>query len=75
MKAMIQEELDINSPELMSAKQESGETVASTALKTTQHKQQQGKTEGQKSTQHSSKSAKKRTTRAAKKLKKIYADR
>ncbi|XP_032924129.1 dynein regulatory complex protein 9 isoform X2 [Catharus ustulatus] len=75
MKAMIQEELDINSPELMSAKQESGETVTSTALKTTQHKQQQGKTEGQKSTQHSSKSAKKRTTRAAKKLKKIYADR
>lgn len=65
---MIQEELDNNSPDLMSAKQESGETVTSTALKTTEHKQQQGKTEGQKS-------AEKRTTRAAKKLKKIYADR
>ncbi|KAF4796047.1 IQ domain-containing protein G [Turdus rufiventris] len=68
VKEMIQEELDNNSPDLMSAKQESGETVTSTALKTTEHKQQQGKTEGQKS-------AEKRTTRAAKKLKKIYADR
>ncbi|XP_056354617.1 dynein regulatory complex protein 9 [Oenanthe melanoleuca] len=70
----IQEELDINSPELMSAKQESGETVTSTALKNTEQ-QQQEKTEDQKSTQHSSKSSKKRTTQAAKKLKKKYADR
>ncbi|NXM83719.1 DRC9 protein, partial [Oenanthe oenanthe] len=70
----IQEELDINSPELMSAKQESGETVTSTALKNTEQ-QQQEKTEDQKSTQHSSKSSKKRTTQAAKKLKKNYADR
>ncbi|KAI1235909.1 IQ domain-containing protein G [Lamprotornis superbus] len=76
IKEMIQEELDINSPELTSAKQESGEAVTSTALKNTEQKQQQqGKTEDQKSTQDSSKSSKKRTTRAAKKLKKIYADR
>ncbi|XP_039930818.1 dynein regulatory complex protein 9 [Hirundo rustica] len=75
MKEMTQEELDINSPELMSAKQESGETATSTTLKNTEHKQQQGKTEDQKNTRHSSKSSKKRTTRAAQKLKKIYADR
>ncbi|XP_005051203.1 PREDICTED: IQ domain-containing protein G [Ficedula albicollis] len=71
----IQEELDIKSPELMSAKQESGETVTSTDLKNTEQQQQQEKTEDQKSTQHSSKSSKKRTTQAAKKLKKNYADR
>ncbi|NWH35355.1 DRC9 protein, partial [Chloropsis hardwickii] len=75
MKEIIQEELGINFPELMSAKQESGETVTSTALEITEHKQQQAKTEGQKSTCHSSKTAKKRTTRALEKLKKIYADR
>ncbi|NWS83262.1 DRC9 protein, partial [Toxostoma redivivum] len=75
IKEIIQEELDINSPELMSAKQESGEAVTSLALKNTGQKQQQGKSEDQKSTQDSSKSSKKRTTRAAKKLKKIYADR
>ncbi|NXB81500.1 DRC9 protein, partial [Donacobius atricapilla] len=75
MKEMTWEELDINSSELMSAKQESGETATSTTLKNTEHKQQQGKTEDQKSTRHSSKSSKKRTTRAAQKLKKIYADR
>ncbi|NXH93284.1 DRC9 protein, partial [Pachycephala philippinensis] len=74
MKEII-EELDANSPDLMSAKQESGGTVTSTALKSTEQKQQQGKTEGQKSTRHSSKSSKKRPTRAAQKLRKIYADR
>lgn len=58
----------------MSAKEESGETVTSTALKSTEHKQQ-GKTEDQKSTRHPSKSSKKRPTRAAQKLRKIYADR
>ncbi|NWY66152.1 DRC9 protein, partial [Erithacus rubecula] len=73
MKKIIQEELDINSPELMSAEQESGETVTSTALKNTE--QQEEKTEDQKNTQQSPKSSKKRTTQAAKKLKKIYADR
>ncbi|XP_021399001.3 dynein regulatory complex protein 9 isoform X1 [Lonchura striata] len=75
MKEMIQEELGIDFSELMSAKQESGETVTSTALKTTEHEQQQqGKTEDQKSTHCSSKTPKKRTTRALDKLKKIYAD-
>ncbi|XP_064241634.1 dynein regulatory complex protein 9 isoform X2 [Passer domesticus] len=72
-KEMIQEELGINFPELMSAK--SGETVTCTAPKTTEHEQQQGRTEDQKSTQHSSKSPKKHITRALEKLKKIYADR
>ncbi|TRZ18067.1 hypothetical protein HGM15179_009070 [Zosterops borbonicus] len=75
MKEMFREELGINSPELMSAEQESGETATSTTLQDTEHKQQQGKTEDQKSTHHSSKRSKKRTTRAARKLKKIYADR
>ncbi|XP_053807249.1 dynein regulatory complex protein 9 isoform X2 [Vidua chalybeata] len=75
MKEIIQEELGINFSELMSAKQESGETVTSTALKNTEHEQQQGKTEDQKSTHHSSKTPKKCTTRALEKLKKIYADR
>ncbi|XP_066049961.1 dynein regulatory complex protein 9 [Chamaea fasciata] len=75
MNEMPQEDLDINSPELMSVKQESGETATSTTLQNTKHKQQQGKTEDEKSTHHSSKSSKKCTTRAAWKLKKIYADR
>ncbi|NXY02159.1 DRC9 protein, partial [Pteruthius melanotis] len=75
MKEIIQEELDINSPELMSEKQASGETVTSTALKSTEHKQQQEKTEEQKRTRHPSKSSKKRPTRAAQKLRKMYADR
>ncbi|NWX65587.1 DRC9 protein, partial [Promerops cafer] len=75
IKEMIQEELDNNSPELKSAKQESGETPTSTAPKNTKHKQQQGKTEDQKKPHHSSKTSKKRTTRALEKLKKIYADR
>ncbi|NXU36930.1 DRC9 protein, partial [Drymodes brunneopygia] len=61
MKEMFQEELDIDSPEFMSAKQET-------------HKQQQGKKD-QKSACHSSKTPKKRPTRAAEKLKKIYADK
>ncbi|NWZ61942.1 DRC9 protein, partial [Acrocephalus arundinaceus] len=75
IKEMTQEELDINSPELMSAKQESEETATSTTLENTEHEEQQGKTEDQKSTRLSSKSSKKPTTWAAQKLKKIYADR
>uniref|UniRef100_A0A8C9NKX0 IQ motif containing G n=1 Tax=Serinus canaria TaxID=9135 RepID=A0A8C9NKX0_SERCA len=63
--------LGINFPELMPAKQESGQTV----LKNTKQEQQQGKTEDQKSTQHSSKTPKEHITRALEKLKKIYADR
>ncbi|XP_054371842.1 dynein regulatory complex protein 9 isoform X2 [Molothrus ater] len=70
-KEIIQKELGINFPELMSAKQESGQTV----LENTEQEQQQGKTEDEKSTQHSSKTPKKHITRALEKLKKIYADR
>ncbi|XP_030911261.1 dynein regulatory complex protein 9 [Geospiza fortis] len=70
-KEMIQEELGITFPELMSEKQESEQTV----LESTEQEQQQGKTEDQKSTQHSSKTPKKHITRALEKLKKIYADR
>ncbi|NXO64944.1 DRC9 protein, partial [Phainopepla nitens] len=71
MKEITQKEL---APELMSAKQESGETVTSTALKNTEH-EQQGKPEDQKVTQHSPKRSKKHTSQAAEKLTKIYADR
>ncbi|NXE60903.1 DRC9 protein, partial [Calcarius ornatus] len=71
-KEIIQKELGINFPELMSAKQESGQTVLEN---TEQEQQQQGKTENEKSTQHSSKTPKKHITRALEKLKKIYADR
>lgn len=74
MKEITREELDINSPELMSAKQDSGETAPSTTLQDIEHKQQQVKTEDEKGTRHSSKRSKKHTTRAARKLKKIYAD-
>lgn len=56
---MFQEELDIDSPELMSAKQ-----------KDIKLKQEQGKL-----FRHSSKTSKKRPTRAAKKLRKIYAEK
>ncbi|NXS85873.1 DRC9 protein, partial [Erpornis zantholeuca] len=75
IKEIIQEELDINSPEVMSTKQESGETVTSTVLKSTECKKQQRKTEDQKSIRHSFKRSKKRPTRAAVKLRKMYADR
>lgn len=68
-KEIIEKELGINLPELMSAKQESGQTV----LENTEQEQQQGKTEA-KSTQHSSKTPKKHVTRALERLKKIYAD-
>ncbi|XP_005484953.1 dynein regulatory complex protein 9 isoform X1 [Zonotrichia albicollis] len=67
-KAVIQEELGISFPELMSGKQESGQTV----LENTEQEQQQGKTEDHK---RSSKTPKKHITRALEKLKKIYADR
>ncbi|KAL9845353.1 dynein regulatory complex protein 9 [Geothlypis trichas] len=68
-KEIIEKELGINLPQLMSAKQESGQTV----LENTEQEQQQGKTE-EKSTQHSSKTPKKHVTRALERLKKIYAD-
>ncbi|NXF04778.1 DRC9 protein, partial [Smithornis capensis] len=68
MKEMMetQKELDINYPELVSAKQESGETVTSTALKNT---------EDQTSTHYLSKRDKKRSTLSAERLRKIQADR
>ncbi|XP_023788745.1 IQ domain-containing protein G isoform X1 [Cyanistes caeruleus] len=75
MKEMVQKELDNKPSEFMSAKQESGETATSTTLQNTEHKQQQEETEDQKSTRHFSKRPKKRTTRAAQRLKKVYADR
>ncbi|NWR84877.1 DRC9 protein, partial [Furnarius figulus] len=70
-----QEELDINDPELMSTRQESGETVTSTALKNTEHKQQMRKTADQKKTHHPSKKGRKHSTLPLEKLNKIQADR
>ncbi|XP_027739913.1 dynein regulatory complex protein 9 [Empidonax traillii] len=77
MKEIIetQKELDINDPELMSARQESEETVTSMALKNTEHEQQTGKTEDGKSTHQPSKSGRKLSALTAEKLRKIEADR
>ncbi|NXA07620.1 DRC9 protein, partial [Sapayoa aenigma] len=77
MKEMMetQKEVDINDPELVSARQESGETVTSMALKHTKLKQLPGKTEDQKSTHHLSKRDRKHSTLSAEKLRKIQADR
>ncbi|NXY14354.1 DRC9 protein, partial [Atrichornis clamosus] len=77
MKEMIetQNEPGINYPELMSAKQESGERVTSTALKSTEHKQQLRKNEDRKRTHHFSRSSRKRGTLSVEKLRKMQADR
>ncbi|XP_027503025.1 dynein regulatory complex protein 9 [Corapipo altera] len=77
MKEIIetQKELDINDPELMSARQESEETVTSMVLKNTEPKQQMGKTEDGKSTHQPSKRDRKQSTVTAEKLRKIEADR
>ncbi|KAJ7421246.1 IQ domain-containing protein G [Pitangus sulphuratus] len=77
MKEIIetQKELDINDPELMSARQESEETATSMALKNTEHEQQMGKTEDGKSTHQPSKSGRKHSALTAEKLRKIEADR
>ncbi|XP_017666118.1 PREDICTED: IQ domain-containing protein G [Lepidothrix coronata] len=77
MKEIIetQKELDINDPELMSARQEGEETVTSTALKNTEPKQQMGKTEDGKSTHQPSKRDRKHSAVTAEKLRKIEADR
>ncbi|NWU76756.1 DRC9 protein, partial [Onychorhynchus coronatus] len=77
MKEIIetQKELDINNPELMSARQKSEETVASMALKNTEHKQQMGKTEDGKSTHQPSKKGRKHSALTTEKLTKIEADR
>ncbi|XP_027606869.1 dynein regulatory complex protein 9 [Pipra filicauda] len=70
-----QKELDINDPELMSARQESEETVTSMALKNTEPKQQMGQTEDGKSTHQPSKRDRKHSAVTAEKLRKIEADR
>ncbi|NXU93756.1 DRC9 protein, partial [Xiphorhynchus elegans] len=70
-----QKELDINDPELMSTRQESGETVTSTALKNTEHKEQMRKTEDQKNTRHPVKKGRKHSALPIEKLRKIQADR
>ncbi|XP_064522232.1 dynein regulatory complex protein 9 [Pseudopipra pipra] len=77
MKEIIetQKELDINDPELMSARQESEETVTSMALKNTEPKQQMGQIEDGKSTHQPSKRDRKHSAVTAEKLRKIEADR
>ncbi|NWX09816.1 DRC9 protein, partial [Caloenas nicobarica] len=70
-----QKELDMNSQELMSARQGSGETVTSTPLKSIEHKQQLGKTEDLKSTYHLSRRAVKHSALSVENLIKIQADR
>ncbi|NXM28157.1 DRC9 protein, partial [Oxyruncus cristatus] len=70
-----QKELDIKDPELVSARQESEDTVTSIALKNTEHKQQMGKTEDGKSTHQPSKRGRKDSALTVEKLRKIEADR
>ncbi|NXN68460.1 DRC9 protein, partial [Himantopus himantopus] len=70
-----QKELDINSQELMSARQGSGETVTSMSLKSIKHKQQLGKTEDLKSTHRLSNRAMKHGALSVENLRKIQADR
>ncbi|NXC39498.1 DRC9 protein, partial [Penelope pileata] len=70
-----QKELDINSQELMSARQGSGEAVTSKSLKSTDHKKQLGNSEDQKRAHHTSKRAVKHSALSADKLRKIQADR
>ncbi|KAM6389752.1 dynein regulatory complex protein 9 isoform 2-T2 [Pluvialis apricaria] len=77
MKEIIetQKELDINSQELMSARQGSGETVASMSLKSIEHKQQLGKTEDRKSIHRLSNRSMKHSALSVENLRKIQADR
>ncbi|XP_027541582.1 dynein regulatory complex protein 9 [Neopelma chrysocephalum] len=77
MKEIIetQKEPDINDPELMSARQESEETVTSMALKNTEPEQQTGKTDDGKSTHQPSKMGRKQSALTVEKLRKIEADR
>ncbi|KGL91950.1 IQ domain-containing protein G, partial [Charadrius vociferus] len=70
-----QKELDINSQELMSARQGSGETVTSMSLKSIEHKEQLGKTEDLKSAHHFSNRAMKHSALSVENLRKIQADR
>ncbi|NWI92613.1 DRC9 protein, partial [Pitta sordida] len=76
MKEMMEtQELDMNYPELVSARQESGESVTSMALTNTKLKQELGKAEDQKSTHHHSKRDRKHSALSAEKIRKIQADR
>ncbi|NXL60470.1 DRC9 protein, partial [Chordeiles acutipennis] len=70
-----QKELDINFQGLMSARQGSGETVTSKALKSIERKQQLGKSEDLKSTHHLSSRAMKHSALPVEKLRKIQAVR
>ncbi|PKK18715.1 IQ motif containing G [Columba livia] len=70
-----QKEPDMNSQELMSARQGSREIVTSTALKSSEHKQQLGKTEDLKSARHLSRRAVKHSALSVENLTKIQADR
>lgn len=65
----------MNSQELMSARQGSREIVTSTALKSSEHKQQLGKTEDLKSARHLSRRAVKHSALSVENLTKIQADR
>ncbi|NXF30002.1 DRC9 protein, partial [Nyctibius bracteatus] len=77
MKEIIetQKELDINYQELMSARQGSDETGTSMSLKSTEHKQQLGKTEDLKNAHHLSNRAVKHSALSVETLRKIQADR
>ncbi|NXE04847.1 DRC9 protein, partial [Lophotis ruficrista] len=77
MKEIIetQKELDINCQELMSARQESGETVTSTSLKSIKHKQQLGKTEDLQNAHHPPSRTMKHSALSVENLIKIQADR
>ncbi|XP_010156927.1 PREDICTED: IQ domain-containing protein G, partial [Eurypyga helias] len=70
-----EKELDINYQELVSARQGSGERVTCLPLKSTEHKQQLGKTEELKSTHHLSKRAMKQSVLSVEQLRKIQAAR
>ncbi|KFZ51838.1 IQ domain-containing protein G, partial [Antrostomus carolinensis] len=70
-----QKELDINFQGLMSARQASGETDTSKALKSIEHKQQLGKSEDLQSTHHLSSRAMKHSALSVENLRKIQADR
>ncbi|NWU99079.1 DRC9 protein, partial [Upupa epops] len=69
------QKFDINYQELMSARQQSGETVTSVSMKSIKHGQQLGKTKVIKSTQHLSNRAMKHSALSLENLRKIQADR
>ncbi|NWU70916.1 DRC9 protein, partial [Pterocles burchelli] len=70
-----QSELDSNCQELVSARRGSGEAIPSTALKSTEHNQQLGKTEDLKSAHHLPNRAMKHSALSVQNLRKIQADR